>query len=267
MSQDKNKPTAPHETGDVSSLDSESTNNNGSAKKWLGNHKKTVAGIAAAVVVFTGGGIAYGVMNSGDDTNKEDVVAQREFNNETGQQHLPSAKVINGIGKGVFTAKDPVSNKVVNADIVGIDATGDSNNAVLAPPEDISQIGWYIRSAKFGEDKGSTVLTSHIDYNGVVGLGTLFPSLKKGDPITLTDANGKEHHYTVTMENTPINKSDPDYIKNTQKTINKKTGKNSLVLVSCYGEYVGGTLGYADNSVVVAKPVEEGKSVKDFSDK
>lgn len=260
-----NSPVAPHEDSPVSSLDREDDARRGSLTDWVKKHKKTTAGIATALVVLIGGGTAYGVMNQ-EETQK-DVVSQRHFNHEVGQQNLPSAKVIKGVGKGMFTAKDNLSGKTVNAEVVGIDATGDANNAVLAPPEDISQIGWYIRSAPFGVNEGSTVLTSHIDYNGVVGLGTLFPSMKKGDPITLTDGNGKEHHYTVTMENTPINKSDPDYIKKTQSTINKKTGKNSLVLVSCYGEYVGGSLGYADNSVVVATPINEGKNVQDYSKK
>lgn len=214
--QDNDKVVAPHEATDVASLDNEEKQSSPFVQ-WVKEHKTASAAAGVALAVALVGGTSYGVIQH--NNKDKDVIAARDFNDDVGQQNLPSAKVISGVGKGVFTATDPVTNKVVNADIVGIDTTGDANNATLAPPEELDKIGWYIRSAPFGVDKGSTVLTSHIDYNGAVGLGSLFPTLKKGDPITLTDGNGKEHHYVVTVENTPINKSDPEYIKKTSNTI------------------------------------------------
>lgn len=255
---------APHETSETMSLDNTDKSGN-KALQWVKNHKAISAGIAVALAAAIGGGSFYAI-NNGDDINTEDVVAARDFNHEIGQQHLPTARTIEGIGSGKFSAIDPVSNKRIDADIVGIDTTGDPQNATLAPPEDISKIGWYVRSAPFGVDQGSTVLTSHVDYNGVTGIGSLFPTLRKGDPVTLTDGNGKDHNYVVTQENTLVNKSDPEYIKKTMSTINKTKGKNILVMVTCFGQWVGGSVGYESNGITIAEPVEDiDHKVEDFS--
>ena len=261
MTTDDNQKLPPHRRGEVTSVDGPSEKRS----TWLSRtNKKAVSIIAASIIGLSavGGGAWYMVSNSGDNANH--VVEKRDVNKGMGQQHLPEAKTIAGVGKGKFSAVDPLTGKRVDADIVGIDTTGDPNNAVLAPPEDISQAGWYVRSAPFGVDKGSTVMTSHIDYNGVTGLGTLFSSLRKDDPVTLTDSKGKQHHYVVT-EQIKLNKEDPEYIKKTMDTINKKDGKNILVLITCGGDYnPSSPLGYNQNWITVAHPVKDGdSSVKD----
>lgn len=256
---------APHEQSEAVSLDAKESKGS-KFFSWVKEHRLASGGIAVALAAAIAGGTFMVVHEDDPKINTEDAVAKRDFNHNIGQEHLPSARTIKGVGSGKFSAIDPVNNKRVDADIVGIDTTGDPNNATLAPPEDISKIGWYVRSAPFGVDKGSTVLTSHVDYNGVTGIGSLFPTLRKGDPITLTDGNGKEHKYVVTQENTLVNKSDPEYIKKTMNTINKSKGENILVMVTCFGEWVGGSLGYASNGITIAKPVEDlNKDVKDFS--
>lgn len=253
--------SAPHEHGQVFDIDSQSqspSNKNNTTKN------KIIAGVAAAVIGFgaIGGGVSWWMFHN---DGQENVVAKRDVNKGMGQQNLPEARTIDGVGKGKFTAVDPLNNQTINADIVGIDTTGDPNNAVLAPPEDISSVGWYVRSAPFGVDKGSTVLTSHIDYNGVTGVGTLFSSLRKGDPVTLTDGNGGQHHYVVSQEQVKINKEDPEYIRKTMNTINKKSGDNILVMITCGGEYnAASPLGYNQNWITVATPVDDEKNVKDI---
>ena len=249
---------SPHKSSSITSLDEKKDD-----RSFWDKNKKIIAGVMAAAVVG-GGGIWYAV-----DHNKEpDHVQRREVNQGKGQQSLPESRTIKGVGKGKFSAVDPVNGKQVNADIVGIDTSGDPKNAVLAPPEDISTIGWYVRSAPFGVNKGSTVLTSHIDYNGVVGLGTLFSSLRKGDPITLTDGDGKEHHYEVSKDTIKIDKEDPEYIKKTMSTVNKSKGENILVMITCGGNYdPSSPLGYSQNYITVAKLVNSGNSVKDVSGK
>ena len=39
------------------------------------------------------------------------------------------------------------------------------------------------------------------------------------------------------------------------EAVNDAVGENRLVLITCGGEFVGGTLGYADNIIVEAIPV------------
>lgn len=229
--------------------------------------------IISLILLVLVGGIAVAVSQSRNDSGDSvsqpttDVVPKRDWSDDVGQSNLAKPKIIDGIGKGTITTVDNKQNGAkVSAPMVGIDAIGGQSGATLAPPEDISTVGWYVRSAKFGSNnKGSSVITSHIDYNGVTGYGSIFTSLKKGDPITVTDASGKEYHYIVNASPVNINKSDADYTKKTMKTINKMKGRNDLVLVTCGGQFLGSSspLGYADNIVVVATPVSKtGKVLK-----
>ena len=144
--------------------------------------------------------------------------------------------------------------------MVSIDAVGGQSGATLATPEDMSKVGWYVRSAPFGsKNKGSSVITGHVDYNGVTGYGSIFTSLRKGDPITIINSSGQDFHYVVESNPININKTDAEYTKKTMNSINKMKGENKLVLVTCGGQFLGSSspLGYADNIVVIAKPVKK----------
>lgn len=267
MDDNKKNPTgarkAPHESSQITAIDGQ-TKKKPSQSFWTRQNKIIAGALSAVMLASVGGAIWY--QQTGDGQIKEDYVERRAVNQGEGQQHLPEARTISGVGKGKFSAIDPLNGNQVDADIVGIDTTGDPNNAVLAPPEDISKAGWYVRSAPFGTNQGSTVLTSHIDYNGVVGLGTLFSSLNQGDPVTLTDGEGGQHHYEVSQEVFKLDKEDPEYIKKTMETINKKEGDNVLVMITCGGNYnPASPLGYDQNWITVAKPVESGGSVADVS--
>lgn len=242
------------------------------AKDWVRENKKyAAAAVVASVALLGSGGYGvYSLVNDDVDQVKENVVPHRDFLDGS-QNDLPKAKVIKGEGKGTITTIDHVQGgKPVSAPIVGIDGIGGETGATLPPPENIGQVGHYVRSAPFGVDgKGSSVITSHVNYNGITGYGSVFTTLKKGDPITITKDNGEEIHYVVNEDPINVNKSDPGYVQKTVDTINKMNGKNILVMVTCGGEYLGANspLGYADNIVVTADlvPDFEGKKIKDFS--
>lgn len=257
---------APHEVAEVYSLDS-APEGGGNIKEWLAASKKrTVAlGLAAAVVLAGGGFGVYNVMS----TPSQPVVPQRAWADDLGQRNLPEAKVVAGAGAGSITTVDnDQDGNIVSAPVVGIDGTGGESGAILAPPEDVAQVGYYIRSAPFGEgDIGTTVMTSHIDYNGVAGFGSVFTSLKAGDPITLTDGNGEDHHYVVSEDPANISKQDPEYVRKTMDTINRADGPAELILVTCGGDFLGAgsPLGYADNIIIRAKPIANLGEVQDFS--
>ena len=255
---------APHESSKITTIDGKASVKKNSQSIWTKRNKIIAGALSAVMLAGIGGAVWYQQTNDGQI--QEDYVERRAVNQGEGQQHLPEARTISGVGKGKFSTIDPLDGQRKDADIVGIDTTGDPNNAVLAPPEDISKAGWYIRSAPFGVDEGSTVLTSHIDYNDVVGLGTLFASLNPGDRITLTDGDGGQHHYEVSQEVFKLDKEDPEYIKKTMETINKKEGENSLVMITCGGNYnPASPLGYDQNWITVAKPVQSGNGVADIS--
>lgn len=257
---------APHERAEVYSLDAED-DSPGGIRAWLAASRKRTAavGIAAALVLTGGGVAAYQALSTPD----QPVVPQRAWADELGQRNLPEAKVVAGAGAGSITTIDNDQGGVtVSAPVVGIDGTGGESGAILAPPEDVAQVGYYIRSAPFGEGQvGTTVMTSHIDYNGVAGFGSVFTSLKAGDPITLTDGNGQDHHYVVSEDPYNLDKQDPEYVRKTMDTINRAEGPAELILVTCGGEFLGAgsPLGYADNIIVRARVLGDVGDVKDFS--
>lgn len=256
---DKNK-----DATNVVSLDEQSPGFFARSKEWALSHKLYSGIIATSLVVAIGGG-GYLVHQSRAD----DIIPTRASEGNASQGFLPEAKVIDGQGAGTIAVIDNEQDgKIVSAPMVGIDGIGTQEGASLVPPEDVTQVGYYVRSAPFGSDgAGSSVITSHINYSGVTGFGAIFTSLKKGDPITVTSSDGVEHHYVVTEDPVNVNKSDPEYVRKTLNTINDMDGSNSLVLVTCGGEYLGdgSPLGYADNIVVNASPVKSLGEIENFS--
>lgn len=264
------QPAAPHEQASSLNGDNAFLTRREKLTLWVAKHKKAAlsAGIAAAVMI--GGGTVGGVhMYQAAHQAQKDVVPKRQWETDS-QQTLPEAKVIKGHGKGTITTVDhEQGGKEVSAPLVGIDGIGGESGATLVPPENISQVGYYIRSAPFGVDgKGTSVVTSHINYNGVTGYGAVFTSLKKGDPITVVDSDGNETHYIVDQDPVNINKSSADYVQQTVNTINRMNGDNQLVMVTCGGQFLGADspLGYADNIIVTASKVENNtKKVENFN--
>ena len=227
--------------------------------QWAKNNKPQaiLAGCLSVALLIGGGALgvnAYSNYVHGQAVR--DVVEARE-GLEGEQQDLPRAKVISGSGRGTLSAIDNQNGKKVTIDYVGVDAIGPESGATLIPPENVSIAGWYVRSAPFGVDQGTSIIAAHVNGAGRVGAGSLFLSMKKDDPITITDSKGVEHHYIVTTDPVEINKQDPEYIKKTSDTINRSKGKNALVLVSCSGQFdPNSPLGYSDNTIVEAHLVD-----------
>lgn len=250
---------APHELGDTVEYD-------GAVEtgfiNWVKNHVAATSLISVALVATIVGGTFYGLNHNNVKELAEDVVPAREGYENNSQNYIANDKIIEGGAKGTITTVDHQQNGTrVSAPWIAIDAQGDSQAATLAPPEDLTKVGWYGRSAWFGQDNGSSVMTSHINYAGKASYGSIFITLKKGDPITITDQKGNVYHYVVEADPFYLNKSNQEeYKKQTKDTINKMSGENKLVLVTCGGAYVGGILGYEDNVIVSAKLANNDKS-------
>lgn len=246
------------------SLDSGTNNTDSGFTSWVKTHPGITATAIVLIVALIGTGTYFAFFN---DQPYQDVVASRDSENGHSQEFIPEAKVIKGAGKGTITTVDNEDGgKIVSAPLVGIDAVGTQDGAELRPPERIDTVGWYVRSAKpyppgsnaEKKQKGSVVMTSHINYNGVTGIGALFTSLKKGDPLTVTNSEGIDTHYVVETAPYLLEKQDPKYTEKTKNTINDMTSDtNKLVLITCSGNYVGGALGYDSNSITVLKPVAQ----------
>lgn len=256
---DNNEHLAPHELGDTVEYDGvEETG----IIHWIKEHGVITSIISVVIVAAIVGGTYYGLNHNNVKELAEDVVPAREGYEDNSQNYIANDKIIEGGAKGTITTVDNQQNGTrVSAPWIAIDAQGDSQAATLAPPEDLTKVGWYGRSAWFGQDKGSSVMTSHINYAGKASYGSIFITLRKGDPITITDSKGNVYHYVVENDPFYLNKSNQEeYKKQTQNTINKMDGENKLVLVTCGGAYVGGNLGYEDNVIVSAKLANNDKS-------
>nr|VDG64159.1 Sortase (surface protein transpeptidase) [Streptococcus thermophilus] len=133
-----------------------------------------------------------------------------------------------------------------------VDLVGLTDEGALIPPEDVSRLGWYASSAIPGDPdaKGSTVITGHVNHQTQgQGFAYNFTQLAAGDEVSVL-IDGTTHTYRVTKP--PFRASKEGALP---EEVNDSTGENKLVLITCGGEFVGGTLGYADNVFVVAEPV------------
>lgn len=244
---------APHELGKQTIIEEEQGFD---LIEWVKGNKMISSISALLVTILVIGAYLFSVGTQNIVEASENVVPHRVGYEDTSQQFIANDKVIEGGAKGTITTVDnQMGGAKVSAPWIAIDATGNDKAATLAPPEDLTKVGWYGRSAWFGQDKGSTVMTSHINYNGIAYFGSIFLTLKKGDPITITDEKGNTYHYVVEDEVQWIEKQRDDYASSEliKNTVNKMDGENKLVLITCGGRYVGGALGYESNGVVSAR--------------
>lgn len=151
-------------------------------------------------------------------------------------------------------SRDAVSSMEVeiDGDVAPVDFVQLTDQGTLLPPTDVSRLGWYSASAIPGEEGlvGSSVITGHInEVDQGEGFAAHFLDLTVGDTVTVI-VNGKERAFEVSKD--PV-----EVVKGAElpESVNDATGENRLVLITCGGEYVGGTLGYADNVIVEATPV------------
>lgn len=138
-------------------------------------------------------------------------------------------------------------------------ADGVETECSLLPPEgDVAgTVGWYRDSASPGSgDEGTVVMVSHVNYGGVDGVGRRWVDLSPGDVVDVTTATGVVS-YRVDSGVELVPKNDPVAFREFgDRTFNRMTGGEQLVLVTCAGRFVPGSeFGYEDNGVVVLSPV------------
>lgn len=176
------------------------------------------------------------------------VIAQRNRNDSAldgAQENLPTPA--QGSRGAVHEMEMLIDGKSAPIDFVQLTDQGS-----LIPPTDVSRLGWYSASAIPGEEgaAGSSVITGHVnEVDQGDGYAARFADLKAGDTVTVK-VDGESRDFTVSKD--PI-----QVVKGAQmpEAVNDAVGENRLVLITCGGEFVGGTLGYADNIIVEATPV------------
>ena len=129
-----------------------------------------------------------------------------------------------------------------------IRAVGLEDDGQLEVPDE-TEIGWYRYGATAGRP-GATVLAAHVSWNDTTGpffrLGTMEP----GDRVTVALDDGSSRVYEVTERTM--------YDKNAlpRDRIWRNTGPETLVLITCGGDFNPDIRRYRQNIVVYAVPVE-----------
>ena len=111
---------------------------------------------------------------------------------------------------------------------------GLTENGELSTPNNIFDIGWYYDSGKPGQG-GTLLMDGHNGGPHVQGVFKALPSLGIGDIVVIERGDGAIFRYSV-VENTavPLSESN-DYMATAIRS--PMTGKESLTLISCTGEW------------------------------
>lgn len=131
-------------------------------------------------------------------------------------------------------------------DVVGVDDAGQ-----VEVPTDVTRAGWYRFSVAPGGTRGSTVIVGHRDgVNQGTGAFAALDDLRPGDSIEIERADGVLIGYTVVARES-FDKSRVPF-----RELFSKSGPARLTLITCGGPFDSSTLGYTDNIVITALPVD-----------
>lgn len=111
-----------------------------------------------------------------------------------------------------------------------------------------TEIGWYQYGATAGQP-GATVLAAHVSWNRTQGPFARLGSVEPGEQLEVALDDGTVRRYEVT-ERTVYGKSELP-----RERIWRNTGDETLVLITCGGDYNPEIRRYRENIVVYAVPI------------
>ncbi|WP_157970741.1 class F sortase [Nakamurella deserti] len=138
----------------------------------------------------------------------------------------------------------------IDSPVIPIGVTGSGE---LEIPEDVDDIGWYRYGPVPGEATGSAVLSGHVD-SATQGAGPFarLGELAEGDLVTVVDASGAAHDFTVLSREEWAKSEVP------LDRIFDRGGSPRLVLITCGGDFDADAGHYEDNIAITAVPVPAG---------
>jgi hypothetical protein len=119
----------------------------------------------------------------------------------------------------------------------------------LPIPQGLDEATWW--GAKVGAAQGTVLLSGHVNWKGSKGPFDELWRLKAGQDVEVADTAGGRWVYRVD-EVVTVHK---DNLAAQSDKLFSQEGPHRLVLVTCGGEYVGGTEGYEDNRIATASLV------------
>ncbi|GAA3560764.1 class F sortase [Amycolatopsis ultiminotia] len=123
------------------------------------------------------------------------------------------------------------------------------DDGALVIPQSLGEAAWW--GSGVGAAQGVTLLSGHVNWKGKTGPFMQLWQVKQGQTVTVTDRAGAHWGYRIDEVRT-VHKS---ALATESAKLFSPEGPHRLVLVTCGGDYVGGTEGYDDNRVVTASLV------------
>jgi LPXTG-site transpeptidase (sortase) family protein len=161
---------------------------------------------------------------------------------------MPRDEVAAGPSYGEMSAGAPVRLKIralhVDAPVVPVEV---STDAVLDPPRDYREVGWWTGSAKPGAGTGQTVITGHTVHTGGGSMDHL-RRLRPGQHVDVVTRRGTMR-YAVRQVRVL---STGTVARRAARLFGQQGGEGRLVLVSCT-DWNGSS--YDSNVVVLGDPL------------
>ncbi|OZM74629.1 sortase [Amycolatopsis antarctica] len=132
------------------------------------------------------------------------------------------------------------------ASLVRKEITGDGT---LPIPESLDEATWW--GASLGAPRGVALLSGHVNWKGQKGPFDELWRNAPGEQVSVVDTGGGEWVYRI-VDAVTLHK---DELPAQAERLFDQAGPHRLVLVTCGGDYVGGTDGYEDNRIVSAELV------------
>ncbi|KZB85413.1 class F sortase [Amycolatopsis regifaucium] len=186
-----------------------------------------VVAAVVAVVLFTGKG--------------DPVIAAAEGQAGTSAVQPPEVPADKGQAPGTVKLPGGGTAKLIRKELTA--------DGTLPIPEGLDEATWW--GAKLGADQGASLLSGHVNWKGEKGPFDELWRLKTGQEVSVVDTDGGKWVYKI-GEIVTVHKTK---LAEQAEKLFGPDGPHRLVLVTCGGEYVGGTDGYEDNRIVTASLV------------
>lgn len=124
-----------------------------------------------------------------------------------------------------------------------------TEDGTLPIPDSLDEATWW--GAELGAERGAALLSGHVNWNRVTGPFEELWRNRPGQEVRVVDTAGGTWVYRIT-EVVTVDKHD---LPSMAERLFGQDGPHRLVLVTCGGDYVGGTDGYEDNRIATAELV------------
>jgi hypothetical protein len=124
-----------------------------------------------------------------------------------------------------------------------------TDDGTLPIPQGLDEAAWW--GATLGAEHGAALLSGHVNWKGKKGPFDELWRLKDGQNVEILDTAGGHWVYRVD-EILTIGK---DNLAERASALFGQDGPHRLVLITCGGDHVAGTEGYADTRIVSASLV------------